>query len=538
MKKLLLISILAFASMAHAQYNPQILTDIYTGTNPNRGVINLVASAQVNDLLFFNVLDDQDVKVFVTDGTAAGTIQLKTVFKAVSFGVFENHVYFSFVNGTNGVELWNTDGTVAGTTMVAILGGDVNPASNFTVVANKLYFASGNSASPTAKQIYSIEAGSQTPVLLSPDLYGVQELTEYNGRLVFSASDTPTDPNQHLEPYITDCVVGGTTAPVCGLKDINPGATGSSPNSYFEAYGKLYFSANDGTHGNEVWSTDGTESGTQLLMDINPGIGDAMYSLNAGKTDGILLFAANDGVHGIEVWYSYGTASNTALMLDINPSGDARPSGFISLETQVLFTANDGANGSELWITNGEGSNTNLVKDINVGPDPGSFSLYKNNTLCPKKLFFDADNGNDNIEPWVTDGTTAGTRMVADLNPTGASVNYETQYILMNSSVFFAAATGTGRQLFVMAEDCSPLSVATNNSVDFKVFPNPASDVVNIETTGSISKVEIYNSLGQLVLSSVGNKTQIDVSGLNTGFYIMKITGEDAMVSTQKIMIK
>ncbi len=538
MKKLLLIALLAFASLANAQYNPQIFMDLYNGTEPYKGVNDLYFSTQMNDLLFFNVMDDTDYKLYVTDGTVSGTILLKSVTQVLNFGVFENHVYFSYVDPTNGVELWKTNGTVAGTTRVTILGGNASAAAYYTVAGNKFYFASGNSASPTLKQIYIIEAGSQTPVLLASDLYDIQGLTEFNGKVVFSGSDTPTDSSLHLEPYIADCVIGGVTSPYCLLKDINPGAAGSSPRGFYEAYGKLYFSANDGVTGNEVWSTDGTESGTQLLMDINPGSADAMYVLNAGKTDGILLFNANDGVHGSEVWYSYGTAANTALMLDVNPSGDANPSGFVSLDTQVLFTATDGINGSELWITNGEASHTNLVKDINAGPDSASYSVYKNNALCPKKLFFDADNGNNNTEPWVTDGTPAGTRLVADLNPTGGSTNFETRYVLLGGRVFFTAFTGTGIELFVMDEDCSPLSVADNNSLEFKVYPNPARTLINIETTATISKIEVYNNLGQLVLSATGNNKEINVSELHSGMYFMKIIGEGSSVSVQKILIK
>jgi trimeric autotransporter adhesin len=53
------------------------------------------------------------------------------------------------------------------------------------------------------------------------------------------------------------------------LKDINPGSASSNPQFLTDVSGTLYFSANDGTHGTELWKYDGTN--TTLVADINPG---------------------------------------------------------------------------------------------------------------------------------------------------------------------------------------------------------------------------------------------------------------------------
>src|SRR5690606_40542772 len=58
------------------------------------------------------------------------------------------------------------------------------------------------------------------------------------------------------------------------VKDIDPTSGGSSPFFITENNGKLYFSANNGTSGEELWVTDGTEVGTQMVKDINP-VGDS-----------------------------------------------------------------------------------------------------------------------------------------------------------------------------------------------------------------------------------------------------------------------
>ena len=58
------------------------------------------------------------------------------------------------------------------------------------------------------------------------------------------------------------------------VEDINPnGSDGSNPQELRAVDGTLYFAADDGSNGTELWSSDGTEGGTSMLDDINPGCG-------------------------------------------------------------------------------------------------------------------------------------------------------------------------------------------------------------------------------------------------------------------------
>jgi ELWxxDGT repeat protein len=85
------------------------------------------------------------------------------------------------------------------------------------------------------------------------------------------------------------------------VKDIRSGSGGSSL-SYLTAIGNtLYFKAYDGTHGYELWMSDGTSSGTVMVKDIYSGSSDSNpnYLTAVGNT---LYFKATDGTQGYELW--------------------------------------------------------------------------------------------------------------------------------------------------------------------------------------------------------------------------------------------
>jgi alpha-tubulin suppressor-like RCC1 family protein len=71
---------------------------------------------------------------------------------------------------------------------------------------------------------------------------------------------------------------------------------------------------------------------------------------------------------------------------------------------------------------------------------------------------------------------------------------------------------------------------------DFKLFPNPVNDLLNIETALELKSVEIFNIHGQKVLTS--NKKQINVSDLAAGIYLVRIEDVEKNIATKKIIIE
>ena len=94
------------------------------------------------------------------------------------------------------------------------------------------------------------------------------------------------------------------------IKDIQPGSIGSLPADLATVGGSVYFKANDGTNGSELWKSDGTLEGTVLVKDIRPGASNSLPRL-LSNVGGTLYFSAHDGTNGNELWKSDGTPEGT-----------------------------------------------------------------------------------------------------------------------------------------------------------------------------------------------------------------------------------
>ena len=350
-----------------------------------------------------------------------------------------NKAVFTANDNINGNEVWVTDGTASGTTLLKdIYAGTTGTVANssgcgnFTKYTTSLVLFTGNNA--LGNSLWITDGSISNTMLLKQ--FGVAavigEFTEHNGKVYFQADNGING----SELWVTDGTASGTQL----VKDINVGVDGSFP-AYFCSHtdGYLYFMAASSINDFEMWRTDGTASGTTLVLDIIPGA-TGSYPSNFYSFNGFIYFAGYDLTNMLQLWKSDGTASGTNLFKVINPSGNSFPNKFNKIGSNLLFTAENSNNNSELWVTDGTASGTQLVKDINN--NSGSSSNPSNFFKIGSLMYFNANDGSTGNELWVTDGTTNGTQLKFNINAGSASSNPNN--LFYDGSNLFLSADSTG----------------------------------------------------------------------------------------------
>ncbi len=75
---------------------------------------------------------------------------------------------------------------------------------------------------------------------------------------------------------------------------------------------------------------------------------------------------------------------------------------------------------------------------------------------------------------------------------------------------------------------------------NFKVYPNPTSDVLNIICDYPNYEIKMFNSMGSLVFTdfSGNSSSQIDVSRFDKGIYFIQVIGTGNEIDIQKILVE
>lgn len=272
--------------------------------------------------------------------------------------------------------------------------------------------------------------GRPSPLVQVADIYrGVDGsvpggVTESGGSAFFTATDAPTG----TELWVTSTQGARVTRQVA---DIRLGPEGSNPQSLTDVDGTLFFTADDGIHGPELWASDGTAAGTRMVRDIQPDPGPGAFGPPSALTavDGTLLFTAFDPEHGAELWRSDGTAGGTAIVRDINPGPDG--SGpqegteytfpFAVVDGQAYFNAFTPDTGFELWRSDGSEAGTVLVRDIQPGPAPFEPRLARLTAVGHQLFMIVVDDATGTLELWRSDGSAPGTIRLRVLFPPPAT---------------------------------------------------------------------------------------------------------------------
>ena len=311
-------------------------------------------------LLFVGSTDDHPLPAFWTsDGTDAGTALLfsppGSVQEVRSVLAAGDRFYFLSPNTSERFNLWESDGTAAGTrqlTQVEQVGLDPN-AFELVRLGGTVYFPGEGTFGTVLWKSDGTPAGTVPVLPLEGGTGGgPANLFAWNGALYFFGYLDAARGSAPRGLFRSDGTTAGTVLLAPAAPHFtNNSFTGSEPAFFTPFGGQLLFAADDSIHGIELWRTDGTAAGTALLRDIDPGAASSTPTGLVVAGNGLLYFAADDGVHGAELWQSDGTTAGTRLVEDLAPGVAASgPRELTVSGDRLYFSADDGVWGRELWV--------------------------------------------------------------------------------------------------------------------------------------------------------------------------------------------
>lgn len=299
--------------------------------------------------------------LWISDGSVTGTKELRTFNGPNTFisqmTVVDGKLFFTTSDGDSGRELWISDGTPLGTHLLK----DVNPglASSYpvglTVAGQRLFFIAGNQ---DGYQDLWVTAGTnETTVQLThytENRYyqGITGISAFNETLFYVFGDSI---------WTSDGTPQGTVSVVAPI-DMNLGG--------IVVFGtSMLVVGTDGEHGTELRTVDIGSSTVNLLKDIQPGIASSLFlsgtGYNASPLNERFVFLANDGIHGYEIWTTDGTSIGTKFLVDLHPgNGDSNPISIVPVNGELLFLSLPyipyrPSQGLSLWST--DSANHSLV---------------------------------------------------------------------------------------------------------------------------------------------------------------------------------
>lgn len=547
-ERILMVVAILMMMLAVSSHAQQLVKDILPGDS--NAAPDLLYN--VNGTLFFNAMDEMHGReLWKSDGTPSGTVMIKDILPGPSGSIAHGSLnipaamngvlYFAANDSVHGLEIWKSDGTEAGTMLVK----DINPGTggslpfNYTQVNGTMYFTASDG---NGNELWKTDGTSAGTVMVKNIAAGAASaspasLVNVNGTLFFWASDGVVG----RELWKSD----GTSAGTVLVKDIRTGSSNGVDGSsrMYAMNGNVFFRAVNGTNGIELWKSNGTSEGTVMVKDINPGSGNSITTSTNTQyvhIDTILYFIADNGSNGAEMWRTDGTEGGTVMVKDIYPgfpSALTFAGGVLTnVNGTIYLRATNAVSGYELWKSDGTDAGTVLVKDIY----PGSGSSTPASMVAVNgKLYFSARSGitTNGVELWKSDGTEAGT-VEKDIRPGVNESSVPEHLTNVNGILFFIANDGTnGQELWKYTGITGVEKEADGVPETFVLeqnYPNPFNPVTTIRyhvaAAGSVT-LQFYDAIGKEVATLVRNRAEAGTytatfsgAGLSSGIYFYRLT--------------
>ncbi len=471
-----------------------------------------------NDKLYFTLTTQaDDNELWVYDFVSAGKI---ATIGANTGGFIEVDGVLFFMSeadatDSNSDKLWCTAGTSKTTFLVDSLFENnavyTKADDEYAVIGSKLYFTADDTLGHD--DIYMVDAAfvRNTIEPQETDLDDISGLYLYNDALYFEAEDQMDSIGDELYRYTFD----GIPSLVLNINQDTVDTTPNGDPKYFIEYkGKLYFQGNAGDKiatGQELYVSDGTTAGTELVYDIYPGSGKDALPMEFFIMNDILYFYAKDGansqiwkydgvntpekvtnersggyfnpfypvVDGNKAWlkgitdlgkYQLCTFDGENItVLTNNDATTAYSSGGILFNDGFLFNGADTEKDKELWFSNGTPEGTARVLDIDTAASSSPAEL----TVFNGEAYFVATI-DEKTQLWKTDATAEGTMLVYD--PADTIDNELENLAVINQKLVFTATNAEGTALYQLNHmgltDVFKLADIADSPEDFYLHDN------------------------------------------------------------------
>ncbi len=411
-------------------------------------------------------LDDgvHGLEMWETDGTAAGTYLIKDMspgslggFVSSPLGFLQfvesnGALYFLGADASRRTQLWITDDTEAGTIMLSSSALQISDVYDLTPAPGGLYFTARSTINNQRRWWFTDGTPAGTHVVGPLGSVAGLGSGPFTHRIIRGNSILFNDRDASGELWSTNLLTG-TTAQVFPIPydAAHPDPRmwlGLHPTNLCSFQGRTFFA---GDHqqpptmlGNVLWTTDGTADGTTVALHLDGASPAAWGEMTAGSGNS-LFFSAPAPNMGYELFTTDGSVAGTALVKDLNPGLlGSNPSMLTYRNGTLLFAGN--VPGATQIVCRSDGTDEGTFSLGSLIPAETSGSNANHLTALNGQLYYFESTPQTGMELWQSDGTPQGTGIAVDLNPGPANgCSGSGSMVVHNGALYFSAPTGLYR---------------------------------------------------------------------------------------------
>lgn len=466
--------------------NTNIVIDIEPGETD---ALNTFYSTILNNEFYFVANDDFSFsggEIWKTDGTETGS-SLVTNYSGTLYGLTTvgNQIYFTIKTGENSLQIWKSDGTSSGTVLV------------------KDNIASWN----------------------TPSFIG-----SVNNIFIFTIQVPSTNASK---VWRSDGTNAGTYA-LTGELDGNGSAAGGTPDlsQYIKFNNKLYFITRY-----SLYETDGTTSGTNNITSVWNAQNNLVDFGDSIVLNGKIYFSFfSKDLKKLSIYKSDGTSTGTSEIYTVTSSQYFYPSYLNTFGDNLIFSSINSNNGTSLfYLDNNTNSVTEIIEIDQTPQEPNYFfeiySVLSLDNIDGNLFFISSPTELSEKKGWILDEASSTLNHVEALDNIVPRIDRK---IIYNNALYYS------KDYQLWKFDTNSLSVNSIKEIqEFQIFPNPTSEFISFSRPDDIYQIKIYDLKGRLVFEEdIFTDNKINIENINSGTYIIKIIGKNGSITNIKLLKK